>query len=76
VPALLVHPSFSILTAFIGNGLVFAGVTDTCAMEKMPARLPSDPSASRGARPRVRARETGAAPAHARAGGMASSCRG
>jgi rhodanese-related sulfurtransferase len=36
----LVHPAFLGLPAFVGAGLVFAGVTDTCGMGMMLARLP------------------------------------
>jgi rhodanese-related sulfurtransferase len=36
----LVHPAFVGLSAFIGAGLVFAGVTDTCGMGLMLARMP------------------------------------
>lgn len=35
-----VHPAFIGLAAFIGAGLVFAGVTDTCGMGMMLARMP------------------------------------
>ncbi len=38
--ALAVHPSFAVVPLFIGSGLVFAGVTDTCAMATLLARLP------------------------------------
>lgn len=38
--ALTVSPLFALVPAFIGSGLVFAGVTDTCAMGMMLARLP------------------------------------
>ncbi len=38
--ALLVSPWFALLPAVIGSGLVFAGVTDTCGMGMMLARLP------------------------------------
>ena len=34
------HPAFIGLSAFIGAGLVFAGVTDTCGMGMMLARMP------------------------------------
>ncbi len=37
---LLVHPAFVGLSAFVGAGLVFAGVTDTCGMGLMLARMP------------------------------------
>jgi len=38
--ALLVSPWFAAIPAFVGSGLVFAGVTDTCAMGLLLARLP------------------------------------
>lgn len=36
----LVHPGFMGLSAFIGAGLVFAGITDTCGMGMVLARMP------------------------------------
>ena len=36
----LIHPAFYILSAFVGAGLVFAGVTDTCGMGMLLARMP------------------------------------
>ena len=36
----LVHPAFIGLSAFVGAGLVFAGITDTCGMGMMLARMP------------------------------------
>jgi rhodanese-related sulfurtransferase len=36
----IVHPSLIGLSAFVGAGLVFAGVTDTCGMAMVLARLP------------------------------------
>ena len=36
----LVHPAFVGLSAFVGAGLVFAGITDTCGMGMMLARMP------------------------------------
>lgn len=36
----LVHPVFVGLSAFVGAGLVFAGVTDTCGMGLMLAKMP------------------------------------
>jgi rhodanese-related sulfurtransferase len=38
--AWLVHPAFLGLSAFIGAGLVFAGITNTCGMGMMLARMP------------------------------------
>lgn len=35
-----IHPAFIGLSAFIGAGLVFAGITDTCGMGLMLARMP------------------------------------
>ena len=36
----LVHPAFLGLAGFVGAGLVFAGITDTCGMGMMLARMP------------------------------------
>jgi rhodanese-related sulfurtransferase len=36
----LVHPVFVGLSAFVGAGLVFAGITDTCGMGMLLARMP------------------------------------
>jgi rhodanese-related sulfurtransferase len=36
----LVHPLFYALSAFVGAGLFFAGVTDTCGMGMLLARMP------------------------------------
>jgi rhodanese-related sulfurtransferase len=38
--AWFVHPAFIGLSAFIGAGLVFAGITDTCGMGMLLARMP------------------------------------
>jgi rhodanese-related sulfurtransferase len=35
-----VHPAFIGLSAFIGAGLVFAGITDTCGMGMMLSKMP------------------------------------
>lgn len=35
-----VHPYFMGLSAFVGAGLTFAGITDTCGMGMMLARMP------------------------------------
>ena len=40
VLALAVHPYFAAIPAFVGAGLVFAGVTDTCGMAMLLARMP------------------------------------
>ncbi len=36
----LIHPAFIALSAFVGAGLVFSGVTDTCGMGLLLARMP------------------------------------
>ena len=36
----LVHPAFFGLSGFIGAGLVFAGITDTCGMGMMLSKMP------------------------------------
>ena len=38
--AWLVHPGWLALPAFVGSGLVFAGITDTCGMGMLIARMP------------------------------------
>jgi hypothetical protein len=35
-----IHPAFYGVSAFVGSGLVFAGVTDTCGMAMILARMP------------------------------------
>jgi rhodanese-related sulfurtransferase len=40
VLALLVHPYCIGLSAFVGAGLIFSGVTDTCGMGLLLARMP------------------------------------
>ena len=65
--ALLVHPLFAALPAFVGSGLVVAGVTDTCAMGMLIAKLPYNRPASCDVPAMVRALTTGAAPTGSRA---------
>jgi rhodanese-related sulfurtransferase len=38
--ALLVHPAFLIITAFIGCGLIYSGATDNCMMGMLLMKLP------------------------------------
>ncbi len=40
VLALTVHPYFAALSAFVDAGLMFAGITDTCGMGMLLARMP------------------------------------
>jgi rhodanese-related sulfurtransferase len=44
--AAILHPAFGWLAAFIGSGLVFAGVTDTCGMAMLLAKLPYNRAAT------------------------------
>ena len=37
---ILIHPYFAGLAAFMGAGLMFAGITDTCAMGMLIAKMP------------------------------------
>jgi hypothetical protein len=57
----MVHPSFAAIPAFIGSGLVFAGLTDTCAMGMLLAKLPYNRAASCDVGSMVRALTNGAA---------------
>lgn len=43
----LVHPGFFGLAAFVGAGLTFAGITDTCGMGLMLARMPWNQTGSK-----------------------------
>jgi rhodanese-related sulfurtransferase len=40
VLGMVVHPYFAGLSAFIGAGLMFSGITDTCGMAMVLARMP------------------------------------
>jgi rhodanese-related sulfurtransferase len=73
VLALAVNPLFALLPAFVGSGLVFAGLTDTCAMGMMLARLPYNRAASCDVDAMVRALAAGGAPRGA-ASGPPSTC--
>ena len=53
--ALTINPLFAILPAFVGTGLAFAGVTNTCAMAMVLARLPYNRAASCDVHAMVRA---------------------
>lgn len=44
-----VHSAFLILAAFVGAGLTFAGVTDTCGMAMLLAKMPWNRRCSAGA---------------------------
>ena len=63
--ALVVNPLFALLPALVGSGLVFAGITDTCTMGMLLARLPYNRPATCDVRAMVRALTLGVAPAGA-----------
>jgi rhodanese-related sulfurtransferase len=65
--ALFVHPLFAAVPAFIGSGLVFAGVTDTCLMGMLLARLPYNRPSSCDVPAMVRALTAGVTPVGGRA---------
>ena len=62
VLAIAVNPLFALLPAFVGSGLVFAGVTNTCGMAMLLARLPYNRAASCDVAATVRALADGAPP--------------
>ena len=37
---MLINPNFYFLSGLVGAGLMFAGITDTCMMGMLPARMP------------------------------------
>lgn len=43
---IFVHPYFAGLSAFVGAGLMFAGITDTCGMAMLLAKMPWNQGAS------------------------------
>ena len=48
VSAFLVHPYFIEVSAFVGAGLMFAGITDTCGMALVLARMPWNQHSDKG----------------------------
>jgi len=60
--ALAVNPLFAILPAFIGSGLVFAGITDTCGMAMLLSKLPHNRPATCDVSAMVQALREGSAP--------------
>ena len=61
--ALLVTPWFAMVPLLIGSGLVFAGVTDTCAMAMLLSRLPHNAVASCDVPAMIEALKRGTEPA-------------
>jgi len=60
--ALMVNPWFAIVPMFVGSGLVFAGVTDTCGMAMVLSRLPYNAVASCDVPAMIQALKHGAEP--------------
>lgn len=60
--ALTVNRRFAALPAFVGSGLVFAGVTDTCGMAALLSRLPYNRAAGCDVDAMVRALKQGDEP--------------
>jgi rhodanese-related sulfurtransferase len=61
--ALVANPLFALVPAFVGSGLVFAGVTDTCGMAMVLSRLPYNRAALCDVPAMVQALKTGSVPA-------------
>ena len=64
--ALIVHPMFAVVPALVGSGLVFAGITDSCTLGMLLARLPHNRTSSCDVPAMVQALTTGVAPGEAR----------
>jgi rhodanese-related sulfurtransferase len=62
VLGVFVNPLFAVLPAIVGSGLVFSGVTDTCAMGTLLALLPHNRPASCDVPTMVQALTTGVPP--------------
>lgn len=60
--ALTVNPLWALLPTFIGSGLVFAGITDTCGMAMVLSKLPYNRPASCDVDAMVAALKRGSAP--------------
>src|SRR5690606_26045054 len=60
--ALLVNPLFALLPTFVGSGLVFAGITDTCGMAMLLSKLPYNRPATCDVSAMVHALKNGTAP--------------
>jgi rhodanese-related sulfurtransferase len=60
--ALAVNPLFAAIPAFVGGGLVFAGITNTCGMAMLLAKLPYNQVATCDVAAMVRALKSGVSP--------------
>jgi rhodanese-related sulfurtransferase len=63
VLALVASPMWALVPAFVGSGLVFAGVTDTCGLAIVLSKLPYNRPASCDVDAMVAALKSGSAPA-------------
>lgn len=72
--SLIANPAFAAIPAAVGLGLVFAGVTDTCMMGMLLAKLPYNRPAGCDVPAMVRALATGDAPAIGRAAATDPAC--
>ena len=72
--ALFAHPLFAMLPALVGSGLVFAGITDTCAMGMLLGRLPHNRPASCDVPAMVRALTMGVDPVSGARTARGSAC--
>lgn len=61
--AIVMNPLFALVPAFVGSGLVFAGITNTCGMALVLARLPYNRPATCDVAAMVRALTSGDPPA-------------
>lgn len=68
----MVNPLFALVPAFVGSGLVFAGVTNTCGMAMILSRLPYNRPATCDVATMVRALKAGIPVAEANAAAAAA----
>lgn len=61
--AVVANPLFGLLAVFIGSGLVFAGLTDTCGLAMVLSRLPYNRPATCDVEGMIRALKSGTEPA-------------
>lgn len=72
--SLTVHRRFGILPTAIGSGLVFSGLTDTCGMAMLPAKLPYNQPATCDVPAMVQALNDGVAPEAVQIEGQIARC--
>lgn len=71
--ALFVAPALAVIPALVGSGLVFAGITDTCVLGMLLARLPHNRPAGCDVGAVARALATGRMPASGASGASGAS---